>query len=247
MNLQDRAYAVGIFVVIGICCIGAYVAVSGFMNVNPHGFSLGLNGAAASPTVLVATAVVTETVAPATVPPLPTLVSALPTNTTSSLVPSPTLASRGTPSPAFLADIPTITPAAGTGTSAPQASPTSASAGCDSPFCPIGGRPDETIAPTGQACPRNYLWGMVLDQNGKGIVGWRIHYRDPVGNEGDAITKSPPDPAGRYDIPTASGGTWLIQLRDAGGNPESAFIRVDARQASTNKANCPTRTDFVPQ
>ncbi len=247
MNLQDRAYAVGIFIVLGICCIGAYVAVSGFMNVNPKGLNLGLSGPTSTETVVVATAVVTSTTVSATVAPLPTLVAIQPTNTPKGAKPTATSLSHGTPSPAFLSDIPTITPATDTGTTTPAPSPTASGGGCGSPFCPIGGSPDQNIAPTGQACPRNYLWGLVLDQSGKGIAGWKIHFRDPAGNEGDTTTKAPPDPAGRYDIPTSSSGTWFIQLRDSGGNPQSATIRVDARQTSTDNKVCPTRIDFVPQ
>jgi hypothetical protein len=248
MNLQDRAYAVGIFVVLGICCIGAYVAVSGFMNVNPRGLNLGLSGPTPTAATVVATQVDTATVVVATVPPVATDTSAAPTNTPKGFKPSPTLLSRGTPSPAFLADIPTITPVTDTGTATTAApSATAVTAGCGSPFCPVGGRPDPNIAPTGQACPLNYLWGLVLDQNGKGIPGWIIHFRDPAGNEGDTTTKAPPDPAGRYDIPTSSGGTWFIQLRDSGGNPQSALIRVDARKNNQNSAVCSTRTDFVSQ
>lgn len=51
MTMQDRAYAVAIFIILGICCIGAYVAVSGFLNANPDGFSLALNDASATPTM----------------------------------------------------------------------------------------------------------------------------------------------------------------------------------------------------
>ena len=51
MSMQDRAYAAAIFVIIGICCIGAYVAISGFANANPGGLLLAFNGATASPTV----------------------------------------------------------------------------------------------------------------------------------------------------------------------------------------------------
>ncbi len=251
MNLQDRAYAIGIFVVLGICCIGAYVAVSGFMNANPQGLTLGLGNQTPVSTVQSATiAAPTETETSATVTAAPLSTSAPPTNTPKGFSPTLTPLSRGTPSPAFLSDIPTVTLAApGTAPAAGATrSPTAAAAGnCGSPFCPIMGKPDETLGPTGQKCPRDYLWGIVQDRNGKGLAGYKIHFRDPSGNEEDRTTKGPPDPPGKYDQPTGGGGKWFLQLRDPNGKPLSPMFPIESRQSYNGGAICPTRVDFVEQ
>ncbi len=251
MNLQDRAYAIGIFIVLGICCIGAYVAVSGFMNANPQGLTLGLGNSTPTSAVQSPTAAApTETEVAVTDTAVPVFTSAPPTNTPKGFKPTLTPLSRGTPSPAYLSDIPTITPSA-SGTAPALGfvpSPTPAVAGnCGSPFCPIVGRPDETLGPSGQKCPRDYLWGLIMDRNGKGLAGWKIHFRDPAGNEEDRTTKGPPDPAGKYDIPAPSGGVWFLQARDPSGKPLSPMFRVIAGQAYNGGATCPTRIDFVEQ
>lgn len=243
MNLQDRAYAAGIFIVLGICCIGSYVAVSGFLNANPSGISLSLARASETPTLPLAPEIPTETPAPVTDTPIAATLAPLPpTATPRGFKPSPTLRSRGTPSPGFLSQLPTATPTSAT---RPAPPPTAPPAGCGYPFCPRLGAPDASLAPTGQACPDNYLWGVVYDQKGKGIPAMKIHYTNPEG-EDDAITKSPPDPPGRYDI-NAGGGRWTLQLRGTGNSALSPVYPLEARQRYTGGAICPTRVDFIEQ
>src|SRR5437867_10481496 len=86
MSIQDRAYAAAIFIVIGICCIGAYVAISGFFNANPNGITLSLSQPTGTATVEPNIEIPTETPAPPTFTPLPTLP---PTDTPKGFNPSP--------------------------------------------------------------------------------------------------------------------------------------------------------------
>jgi hypothetical protein len=242
MNLQDRAYAVGIFIVLGICCIGAYVAVSGFTNVNPSGLNLSLNSGSPTPSAVTTLDVSTATPGAATVPPLPTSTAARAVTTPGGSQPTPTSLTHGTPTPAFLADIPTITLAA----TSVVSSPTPAAGSCGYPFCPQIGRPDAAMAPTGLPCPINYIWGVVYDKNGAGIPNMEIHYQQLGGASDQTMTKGPPDTRiGGYDIP-AGGGTWVLQLF-AGGQAQSSQFRIQAHQAFTGGSTCPTRVDFVEQ
>src|ERR671936_743717 len=73
MNLQDRAYAAAIFIVIGICCIGAYVALSGFFNAYPGGISITFNTATATTVAETNVQVPTDTPAPPSLTPLPSV------------------------------------------------------------------------------------------------------------------------------------------------------------------------------
>ncbi len=235
MNLQDRAYAVGIFVILGICCIGGYVAFSGFLNVSQGGLNLGLNGATATIAEQPTAETTNESLAQVTVPPLPTI-----TVSPGGTLASPNGTPRTTPTAATLTEIPTITPA----TTVP--SPTSASQGCPGfPFCARLKGPPSADAPTGNPCPANYLWGFVLDSSGNGIPAARVRFRNPSGDTGIIIAKSIPDPPGRYDIP-AAGGIWVLQLVDGNGNPLSAAVSMQAHVNFTG-GGCPTRVDFVQQ
>lgn len=241
MNFQDRAYAVGIFIVLGICCLGAYVAISGFTNANPNGLSLNLNSATLTPTTQSAE-IVTETIGLATVPPLITLTPGQPTNTPKGFIPTATSPTRGTPSPAFLSDLSTATPT----TFARVASPTTTAARCSSPFCPRIGPPDANLAPTGRACPTDYLWGIVYDKNGVGIPNMEIRYQQINGVSDHVFTKGPPDTrVGGYDI-VASSGQWVLQLF-ASSKAQSAQFTVQVRAPSGNSTTCPTRVDFIEQ
>ncbi|MGB8648823.1 MAG: hypothetical protein WCF84_26540 [Anaerolineae bacterium] len=256
MNLQDRAFAVGIFIILGICCIGAYVAVSGFMNTNSGGLNLGLNVSTPSPTSGTPSDVSAGTAEAATPTLLPTGTSGPPTNTPKGFKPSATPSatvtpsSRGTPSPAFLADIPTITPASGT-SGTPGASSTQPAAtapvpvgNCGYTYCPSPKGPPDDRAPTGNSCPTNYLWGFVIGSNGKGVPGVQVRYTNPDGESDHTFTKAPPDPAGRWDV-AAPGGMWAIQILDSGGKPASPVIQIQAHVSDPSGKTCPTRLDFI--
>jgi hypothetical protein len=232
MSMQDRFYAVAIFVIIGICCIGAYVAVSGFLNANPGGFSVSLNQATSAPTAGVTVEIPTETAAPPTKSPLP------PTITPIGFKPS------GTPEvtrPPTLDFIPTLETPTETPTTEFTATPT----GCGSAVCPRLGPPDAR-GPKGAPCSQEYIWGFVQDARGEGIPNMRIHFREVNGAEGDVRSKGEPDPRGYFDFPAAA-GTWTVSLWSKDGDPVSAAIQVQAGQAWGGSGNCPSRVDFVEQ
>jgi hypothetical protein len=235
MNIQDRAYAAAIFIVLGICCIGAYVAVSGFMNATPQGLTLGLNSGTQPPTLESAVEIPTGTVAPPTTTSMPT---EPPTKTPKGFVPSPTTINR----PPTL-DLPTVPV-----TEVVSATPSgTAQVGCGYPFCGRIGAPEAQMAPTGRDCPTDYLWGVVYDRNGKGISNWEIRYQQ-IGVVSDhTVTKGPPDTRiGGYDIPAGS-GTWILQLYDSSGNVKSPPFQIKARQTFAGGSTCPSRVDFIEQ
>jgi hypothetical protein len=112
------------------------------------------------------------------------------------------------------------------------------------PFCPQGGPPDSRLAPTGAQCPRNYVWGQILDANGRGMVDMRIRFKGALGEIDSVASKGPPDPPGIYNI-LAPSGTWIIWMIDAAGNRISPEVSVTSQQAYTGAGNCPTRMDFL--
>lgn len=234
MTMQDRAYAVAMFIVFGICCIGIYVAVSGLLNANPNGLTIALlNQATETPTVGVTIEIPTETPAPPTNTPPP------PTRTPRGFVPSPTPGFTRPPTLDFLPTVPTPEPF----TPTPVPSPTPP--GCGAEFCPRPGPPDPR-APGGNPCPPNLIWGFVLDRNGQGMVGIKVTFRDDHGNAGEKDTKGPPDPPGIYDFPVA-GGIWTVQLAGRRDTTRSTPFQVAAGQVWTGSGNCPTRVDFIQQ
>lgn len=234
MTMQDRVYAAAIFIIMGICCIGAYVAVSGFMNQNPDGFKIGLNLATTTPTAGVTVEIPTETAAPPTNTSLPA------TKTPIGFQPTAIPAATRGPTLDFIPTIATLE-----ASPTPEASATPQPSGCGAEFCPRLGPPDGR-APSGNPCPPNYLWGFVLDRNGQGIPGIKVTFRDANGNAGESDTKAPPDPPGRFDFPVG-GGTWTVQVAGRKDASRSGPIQMAAGQTWTGSGNCPTRVDFVQQ
>lgn len=234
MSMQDRAYAAAIFIILGLCCIGAYVALSGFMNANPEGIQIGLNAATATATAGVTIEIPTETAAPPTNTPLPA------TQTPEGFQPTAIPAATRGPTLDFIPTIPTAQV-----TSTPEA--TATPPGCGAGFCPRLGPPDPR-APTGNPCPANYLWGFVTDANGVGLPGIRVKFREQGGGGDikDTKAESPNDPAGRYDFPAAS-GIWTVTVVDREESPLGPSFQVQAGQNWPGSGNCPTRVDFVQQ
>lgn len=232
--MQDRYYVIAIIVILAICCLGGYVAISGFLNSNPPALSFLTPGAQSTPIVL---AVPTDTPGPAqSATPVVGAPTAVP-------VPSPlgafqTIAAATTPLPPK----PTVAKPA---TAAPTATPGSAAVSCGNfPFCPKGGLPDYDLGVGGEPCRSNYIWGHVVDKTGKGMPNVRIRYKlISTGDVSDAYTKSPPDPIGVYNFPAQPGSTWLVWIVDS-GNQASPQVTVTA-QGYPGSGNCPTRIDFV--
>lgn len=231
--MQNRLYAIAILVILGICCLGAYVAVSGFFNkpatLNPNSST---TPAALDTSVVIVIPTDTPAAKPGTgIAVTPTIV----------LIPSPlgafqTAVARASPS---ATPKPAVPP-----TAAP--SPTTSAPSCgDFAFCPSGGPPDSFLAPGGIECPRNYLWGRVVDLNGKGIPDRKIRYKTPSGETDATTTKDLPDPPGKYDISSVPpGSTWTLWLLDPNGAQASPQVTITA-QIYTGVGNCPTRVDFV--
>ena len=234
--MQDKTYVVAIIVVLGICCLGMYVAVSGYLNSNPGAFPDIVAGIQGTPVVVTIS----------TYTPAPTQsVSALPSTPTIAPVPSPlgalqTITAAApivipTPVPTRAAASPTATGVAGLPSCAGFA------------FCPKFGLSDPTLAPRGEDCPRNYIWGRVTDLSGRGLRDRKIRFKNPYGEMDTVTTKAPPDPEGVYNIPSvASGSAWEIWLLDTSGAEVSPRVKF-IPQPYTGVGNCPTRLDFVQQ
>ena len=234
--MQDRYLVVAILVILAICCLGGYVAVSGYLISHPPSLSALATGVAATPLVIV---VSTDTPAPAQP-------AAAPRTATAPPVPSPlgafeTIAAASTTQPT------PPPPTAGKPVSPPTVAPVTTGESCGTfTFCAKGGPPDFSLGPTGKECPTNYIWGRVVDKNGTGMPDMRIRFKLLATGESDnVVSKGPPDPAGVYNIPVQPGSTWVVWLTDA-GNQISPQVTVTL-QSYGGAGNCPTRVDFVQQ
>lgn len=245
--MQDRSYVIAIAVVLAICCLGVYVAVSGAMNLRTPVPAIGLDTPVlATPVVVV---MPTDTVAPpkpgltlmptVTSAPVPSPLGAFQTITAATTISQAT--SAPTPKQPTAPLLPALPPTAPPATVAVQSC-------ANYLFCPQGGPPDASLAPTGDQCPRNYIWGRVVDASGKGILGMRIRFKGPLGNLDSSETKGPPDPAGIYNIiAPPPGGNWVLWVLDASGAQASPQYTLTAPQAYSGSGNCPTRVDFKAQ
>jgi hypothetical protein len=237
--VQDKVYVIAIVIVLGICCLGIYVAISGYLNSNPSAFPSIVSGSSGTPIFI---AFNTDTPGPTnqpttlvivpTVVPVPSPLGAFQTITAAVTLVAPTQA------PTILRPLPSPT----TGSSAGM--PPCGS----SPFCPRTGPPDFDLAPGGQGdCPRNYLWGRVVGLDGRGLRDRKLRFKNPINETDTVTTKAPPDPEGRYDIVGAiPNSTWTLWLLDGGGGDASPRVTLNI-QIYTGVGNCPTRIDFVQQ
>lgn len=235
--MQDKSSVVAIVVVLGICCLGMYVAVSGYLNGNP-------SGVLSTPPAVQATQVVVNipTDTPAPIKP----VTAQPGVPTIAPVPSP-LGAFQTITAATTLIVPTQLPtaprpAASATTSAPQP----ASQSCAGfQFCSKGGPADLSLGPGGSECPRNYIWGLITDGAGKGIPNVRVRFKAPNGDTGETVSKDKPDVPGKYDVLSPS-GTFVIWLLGAGEAQLSPQVSVLV-QPYAGSGNCLMRVDFAQQ
>ncbi|MBI5305020.1 MAG: hypothetical protein HY868_23010 [Chloroflexi bacterium] len=240
--MKERSYVIAIVVVLAICCLGVYVAVTGYLNSQPSTTAPSTSGVIASPVV---TVLPTETIAPskpvavapvisATTAPAPSPLGAI--RTITAVVPTqpiaPVVAARPSATPAPPPPATTVAPA---------------SPACSGfAYCWSSGVPDSTIGPGGNECPANYIFGRVVDSGGRGIPNMQIRFRDPTGISAGTTTKSPPDPAGAYNIPTGQPGSiWELWL-EVNGNQASNLAKITT-QRYTGAGNCPNRVDFIQQ
>jgi hypothetical protein len=234
--MQDRSYAIAVVVVLAICCLGVYVAISGYLVSRPPAISALTPGAQATPVVVTIPTATPEPTKPVAAPVVVPTVAPLP----SPLGAFQTITAATT----AVATLAALSPTA----PRPPSSPTSASLApsCSGfAFCPRGGPPDFALGPGGMDCPRNYIWGRVVDANGQGMPNVRIRFKSPSGGNGSVVSKAPPDPPGIYNIPTGQpGSTWVLWL-DAGGQASPQFPITT--QIYSGTGNCPTRVDFAQQ
>ncbi|MBI3536927.1 MAG: hypothetical protein HY070_05145 [Chloroflexi bacterium] len=234
--MQDRSSVIVFILILSVCCLGLYVALSGYLINTPP--PLNSNPASANfapPTVLVVISTSEAAKLPIVIAPVSTALA----------VPSP-LGAFQTITAAITNARPTftITPRIAL---PPTALPAQSGARCASfAFCPQDGPPDSRLAPTGAACPRNYIWGQIIDANGKGIPDIRIRFKDPNGEANFQTSKGPPEPIpGIYNIPTGQpGSTWEFWVVDSNGLDISPHVMMTT-QAFSGAGNCPTRIDFV--
>lgn len=262
MQFQERIFPVAILFVLGICCIGAYVAVSGFMLASPNGpdlsFLNSVRTTAAFNAGTVTSSAERATRLPGTSTPGPTAVSAAtltitPVGFKPSATPSPSRTSTEPPIPAAL---PNVTFAVTRQASAPGPQPGQTTAptqagsfnsACGFEFCPQPGPPDANLGPTHQACPSGYLWGQAYDENGKGVggsLGWKV-VATREGSTAEAFPlKTRPDPEGIWNVATGGGGSWTLQLLDGNNRPLSSKYGIAAGNVNGPGGTCGTRVDF---
>ncbi len=233
--MQDKSYVVAVIVVLAICCLGMYVAVSGYLNANPPA-----PGAVTITFNLLATPVAVNlpTDTPASVQPT------LPRAPTVAPIPSPLGAFQTAPATPAGASQPTAAPKPATLPPTQAAIPGVPSCG-NLPFCPKAGPPDANLGPTGNECPRNYIWGLITDASGKGLPNIRIRHKAPNGDIGETVSKDKPDVPGKYDV-LAPSGTFVIWIVGASGAPASPQVSILV-QPYSGVGNCPMRVDFVQQ
>ncbi len=232
--MKDKSYVIAVVVVLAICCLGVYVAVSGYLNSNLSGFT------SATP-ILQATSIAvtlpTDTppasrpvtvMSVATAPPLPSPLGAFQTITAATTAVAPTL--------------PPLPPAVKPSPSPPTGA-TQSCAGFQ--FCWKTGVPDAILGPTGNECPRNYIWGLITDTNGRGIPNVRIRHRAPNGEIGETFSKDKPDVPGKYDV-LAPSGTFIIWVT-SGGAQLSPQVSVVVQPHSPGSGVCLMRIDFFQQ
>ena len=247
--MRDRSYAVILVIILVVCCLGAYVAISGYLNSIPPALSGLLSPRATTPVAtLVVIQLPTLTAVPKTVtvqspPPIVSVPSPLgvfqTTQPFSTVVGTP--GALPPPPGATLA----VQPSSPIATTIPPARSPTASQACTTPFCPRTGPPDGTIGPGGQACPRNYIFGRVVDAAGNGLPDRIIAFIGPSNEHVTVRTKGMPDPPGVYNIPTMQpGNTYTLWLQDSGGSRLSPQVSI-ATQDYSGSGNCPNRLDFV--
>jgi hypothetical protein len=232
--MQNRVYAVLILVIIGICCLGLYVAVSGFLNSNPPSF---IANTLRTPPAFTPFNVVIPTDPPA------------PKSATVAI--NPTNAPPAFPLPLQTLTVPNATASSPTATSRPAApqptSPSTQSCG-NFQFCNASGPPDPSLMSGASGCPSDYIWGRVWDLSGKGIPEKKIRYRNP-GNEtlGPVSTKNQPDVPGKYDIPTGPpGSSWALWIQADDGSQVSPLVSITTK-IYPGGGDCPNRIDFKQQ
>ena len=240
--MQNRLYAIVILIVIlGICCLGLYVAISGFFNNNPPAFIANLRGTMPAFTAIAivlptGTPILLQTHTPGVISP-----TALPSTRPIILIPSSI-------APALTSVIPPST----SRVNPPVAQPTiTSAAGCGAfQFCNADGPPDVSLAPSSAiGCPSNYIWGRVVDLNGKGLPDRKVRYKNVTSNEvlPSVNTKNTPDVPGKYDIPTgAPGGHWVVWLQGDDGLAASPQVPI-LTQNYVGAGNCLNRIDFKQQ
>lgn len=230
--MQNRLSAIAILVVIlAICCLGFYVAITGFFNSNPPEFLANLRSTLPIFTP-VPVVLPTDTPAPSETATLNS-VSATVRSITSTRLP---VASTVTVSTV----VPTSRPAPST--PLPTAAPPTVCGGFQ--FCNLGGPPDQTIMAPPSGCPSDRIWGRVYDLTGKGIPERKVRFKDPQGELGSTTTKNTPDIVGKYDIPSnVPSSQWIVWLLGDDGNPISPQVTI-MTQNYTGSGNCPNRIDF---
>lgn len=232
--MQNRLYAVAVLVILGICCLGGYVAFSGFFNSSAPSFIASASRTLPPVTPLVVvlgtdTPAPTKPVTPGTVS--PTSAATIPIIP---IIPTAVLPTIGTPTATLRPVTPTPLP------------PVSACGGFL--FCNVSGPADQSMAPSSSTgCPSTYIWGRVFDTSGKGLSDKKIRFKDPQGELGQSVTKNVPDIPGKYDIPTGQpGSSWVVWVQNDDGSAASPQVPITT-QNFLGGSVCPNRIDFKQQ
>ncbi len=248
--MESRAYAFAFLAVLGIVCLGAYIAVSALvdssgapiisLNETPVPRELTSTRSATRtptrPSTPTSTPVVILTVILPTNTPfvLPTATWTLPPFPTPRLIFTPTPRPTATPTPT---EVPSPTPVPPTptplptNTSLPPPAPTSTAAPSGFLY-----RQDGPIAPDpNKDCSGQYIFGTVRDANNAPLPGVRIRLKDSYKQDVRVRTKSGID-AGVYDHQIGiTPQLWTVLIVDAGDTPLSAAVNVNFEGVNSGK------------
>ena len=233
--MENRAYAFAFMAVLGIICLGAYVAISALFDVNGDPLIRFDSGTAAPTVIALGTrAASTRTATPTNTP----FVLVIPTfvfQTAAPVLPTATETLPPLPSPRPL---PTRTPTPGSGDTStpppPSATPTNVP--------PPGGYPYSFSGPSVEHrnCVSQYIiYGYVRDAQGQGTAGVLIHFSARFPHPIDfptASTKSGSE-AGYYELTAGtSGNEFDVTLVESSDRPLSPTVHVST--SGFENGNC---------
>jgi hypothetical protein len=235
-GMENRAYAFAFLAVLGIICLGAYVAISALFDLNGDPLIRFDNGNGAPTVVALGTRPAGTRTATPTITPflfiIPTLVFPTPTPTPLPPTLTPTLPPLPTPRP-----LPTRTPTQQPGDSSTPGPPPTPT------YTPVPGfYPFSYSGPSieHRNCVSQYIiYGYVRDAQGQGMAGVRIRFSAKYPHPIDfppASTRSGSE-AGYYELTAGiSGNEFDVTIIESSDRPLSPTVHVST--SGFDSGNC---------
>ena len=248
--MDNRAYAFAFMGVLGIICLGAYVAISAIFDVNGDPLIRFDNGTVGPTLIALGTRSAFTRTATSTSTPFVVVLPTVVFTTATPEPPTPTTTIPPLPSPRLLPTrTPTVTPIpSDTATRPPTAIPPPTAIQPPAPTAtptnvpPPGAYPYTYSGPSVERrnCVSQYIiYGYVRDAQGQGTAGVRIRYSTKFPHPIDfppASTRSGGE-AGYYELTVGgSGNEFDVTLIDSSGQPLSPTVRVNT--SGYDSGNC---------